>query len=57
MKKYELMIVIAGSNWIYFATDKDNEHDALNEFVGKCEMVGINIDNVTIAETELRAAE
>lgn len=57
MKKYELMIVIAGSNWIYFATDKDNEHDALNEFVEKCEMVGINIDNVTIAETELRAAK
>lgn len=53
----ELMIMFAGQNWIYFATDKTNCADAFVDFEKKCATVGINIDNMEVVSTVLRNAE
>ncbi len=50
----ELMVIIGGRQWIYYATDQITADKAFQEFTEKCETSGFNIDNVDIFEVSLR---
>ena len=53
----ELMIILAGNQWLYFKTNKAVADKALDDFLETAESAGINPDNLDIRGTELRNPE
>ena len=50
----ELMILIGGGQWMYYKTMQATADKAFQRFNEACDIMEVNMDNVTVKEVTLR---